>query len=91
MKIEKELKLLRVAVLASLSLSAVILTTGMKANSDARFETLSVERLNIIEADGTVKMLLTNTARFPTTEEICSTLPVYTGCHCAMQSSNWCH
>lgn len=70
MKIEKEIKLLRGAVIASLALSAVILTTGMIANNDARFETLSVERLNIIEADGTVKMLLTNTARFPTTEEV---------------------
>lgn len=70
MKIEKELKLLRIAVVASLSLSVVILTTGMKANNDARFETLSVERLNIIEADGTVRMLLTNTARFPTTEQV---------------------
>lgn len=70
MKIETEIKLLRGAVMASLALSAVILTTGMKANNDARFETLSVERLNIIEADGTVKMLLTNTARFPTTEEV---------------------
>ncbi len=70
MKIKTEIRLLRGAVLASLALSAVILTTGMKANNDARFETLSVERINIIEADGTVKMLLTNTARFPTTEEV---------------------
>ncbi|CAM5203524.1 hypothetical protein [Alishewanella longhuensis] len=64
MKIEKEIKLLRGAVIASLALSAVILTTGMKANNDARFETLSVERINIIEADGTVKMLLTKYSTF---------------------------
>jgi hypothetical protein len=70
MKIEKEIKILRGAVVASLALSVVMLTSGMTANNDGRFENLSVERLNIIEADGTVKMLLTNTDRFPTTEEV---------------------
>lgn len=70
MKIENEIKVLRGSVLACLTLSAVILTTGMKTDNSARFETLSVERLNIIEADGTVKMLLTNTTRFPVTEEV---------------------
>mgnify|MGYP003634157639 CR=1 FL=1 len=70
MKIENEIRVLRGSVLACLALSAVILTTGMKADNNGRFETLSVERLNIIEADGTVKMLLTNTARFPVTEEV---------------------
>lgn len=70
MKVENEIILLRIAVIASLALSAVVLTTGMKGSNNGRFETLSVERLNIIEADGTVKMLLTNTARFPTTEVV---------------------
>lgn len=41
MKIETEIKLLRGAVMASLALSAVILTTGMKANNDARFGILN--------------------------------------------------
>ncbi|MBV2130342.1 hypothetical protein [Arsukibacterium indicum] len=70
MKIQNEIRVLRGAVVACLALSAVILTTGMKAENHGHFETLSVERLNIIEADGTVKMLLTNTARFPVTEEV---------------------
>lgn len=74
MKIENEIKLLRGAAIASLALSAVILTTGMKAERQGHFDTLTVERLNIVEADGTVKMLLTNTARFPTTEQVNGTV-----------------
>ena len=74
MNIEKEIKVLRGAVMACLALSVVIVTTGMKANQDVRFDTLTVERINIVEADGTVKMLLTNTARFPTTEPVNGTV-----------------
>ncbi|MBU1308495.1 MAG: hypothetical protein KKE30_03045 [Gammaproteobacteria bacterium] len=74
MTIANEIKVLRVATIASLALSAVILTTGMKAERQGHFDTLTVERLNIVEADGTVKMLLTNTARFPTTEEVNGTV-----------------
>ncbi|MDP4529529.1 hypothetical protein Q3O59_10880 [Alkalimonas delamerensis] len=74
MKIEKEIKVLRGAVVACLALSAVLVTTGMRANKDVRFDTLTVERINIVEADGTVKMLLTNTARFPTTEQVNGTV-----------------
>lgn len=74
MHIEKEIKVLRGAVMACLALSAVIVTTGMKANQDVRFDTLTVERINIVEADGTVRMLLTNTARFPTTEQVNGTV-----------------
>lgn len=68
MKIEKEIKVLRGAVVASLALSVAMVTMGMKSENSGRFDTLTVERLNIVEADGTVRMLLTNTARFPTTE-----------------------
>ncbi|MDP4945503.1 MAG: hypothetical protein NWQ42_06485 [Alishewanella sp.] len=70
MKIEHEVKVLRVTALTSLVLSLSLCLMGMKSSNDGRFETLTVERLNIIEADGTVRMLLTNTARFPTTEEV---------------------
>lgn len=70
MKIEKEIKVLRGAVVASLALSVAMVTMGMKSENSGRFDTLTVERLNIVEADGTVRMLLTNTARFPTTEPV---------------------
>ncbi|WNO59613.1 hypothetical protein [Rheinheimera sp. MMS21-TC3] len=70
MNINQEIKVLRGAVLACLALSVVIVTTGMKAKNDGNFETLTVQRLNVVEADGTVKMLITNAARFPTTEQV---------------------
>ena len=74
MKINNEIKVLRVATVISLALSAAILTTGMKTERHGHFETLTVERINIVEADGTVKLLLTNTARFPTTEQVNGTV-----------------
>jgi hypothetical protein len=74
MKIENEIKVLRGAVVASLVLSAASLTMVMQADNNGSFKTLSVERLNIVEADGTVKMLLTNAERFPTTEEVNGTV-----------------
>jgi hypothetical protein len=70
MNMEKEIKILRGAVIASLALSAVALAGSMQQNTDGQFENLSVQRLNIVEADGTIKLLLTNTARFPTTEQV---------------------
>ena len=70
MKLNNEIKLLRVVAFSSLALSTALFTMGMKSDNHARFDTLTVERINVVEADGTVKMLLTNTARFPTTEEV---------------------
>ena len=65
-----ELKVLRVGVLASLALSAGLMIQQFNAPETPHFETLSVERLNVVEADGTVKLLITNTERFPVTEEV---------------------
>ncbi|KPQ02128.1 MAG: hypothetical protein HLUCCO02_05530 [Idiomarinaceae bacterium HL-53] len=65
-----ELKVLRVGVLASLALSAGLMIQQFNTPEATHFETLSVERLNVVEADGTVKLLITNTERFPVTEEV---------------------
>lgn len=48
-----------VASLMALSLSS------FKKNGNQRFTEIDVERINIIEKDGTVKMILTNVERFP--------------------------
>lgn len=48
-----------VASLMALSLSS------FKKNGNQRFTEIDVERINIIEKDGTVKMMLTNVDRFP--------------------------
>lgn len=64
-----EKNLLRLGIVASLAMAGTALynTTVEQPN---HFETLNVERINIVEADGTVKLLITNTERFPTTEEV---------------------
>lgn len=74
MKLNNEIKLLRVMAFSSLALSTALLTMGMKSENHGRFDTLTVERINVVEADGTVRMLLTNTARFPTTEKVNGTV-----------------
>ena len=65
-----ELKLLRLGLVASLMLSAGVLINQLQTSPTTHFETLSVERLNVVEADGTVKLLITNTERFPVTETV---------------------
>ncbi|WP_113907626.1 hypothetical protein [Aliidiomarina celeris] len=66
----QELKILRVGVFASLALSAGLIAQQFLFSAPTHFETLSVERLNIVERDGTVKLLITNTERFPVTEQV---------------------
>lgn len=40
-----------------------------------RFEEINVERINIIEKDGTVKMIITNKDKFPTGDELVNQRP----------------
>ena len=71
MDIKKELKLLRIMTAACVGITLFVGITGFKSNLHARLETLDVERINIVEADGTVKMIITNVARFPSgTEQV---------------------
>ncbi len=62
---KKELTFLR--ILSSLSFIGIIflLTTAFKGNYKQKFTEIDVERINIIEKDGTVKMIITNVDRFP--------------------------
>lgn len=43
----------------------VLSLSSFKKNGNQRFTEIDVERINIIEKDGTVKMMLTNVERFP--------------------------
>lgn len=62
----RELIFLRSFAIAT-AVSVVFLgSVAFKQNGTAKFEELNVERLNIVEADGTVKMIITNVERFPT-------------------------
>lgn len=69
MKIEKEIKILRTLTAASIGLTTFLLVTGFTQPQQNKFKTIDVERINIVEADGTVKLLITNTDRFPTGKE----------------------
>ena len=43
----------------------VVLLSGAKSEKRARFDEVDVKRLNVIEPDGTVRLIISNKARFP--------------------------
>lgn len=66
MRVENEIKLLRLLTIACLVGLTGLLITFHQIKPQSDFEFLNVQRLNIVEADGTVKMVITNTEHFPT-------------------------
>src|SRR5690625_3390026 len=52
------------AGILTLALAAMLLT-GAKSERSASFETLDVERINLREPDGRLRMVITSSARFP--------------------------
>ncbi len=52
-------------VIVNLVLALVALTSAFAAHGSARFDELSVERLNVVEPDGQVRMVLANRERTP--------------------------
>ncbi|MBN8704253.1 MAG: hypothetical protein J0L62_00140 [Bacteroidetes bacterium] len=63
---KKELVFLRTFAVATAIGMIWISTTAFKQSGNQRFSEIDVERINIIEKDGTVKMIITNVDRFPT-------------------------
>jgi hypothetical protein len=49
--------------------STFFVFSSFKESGHQKFETIDVQRINIIEADGTVKLILTNAGLFPNGEE----------------------
>ena len=60
----RELIILRTFTVCIVMISASLLF-AFKTNNNQKFKTIDVERINIVEADGTVKMIITNVAEFP--------------------------
>lgn len=61
----KELTFLRTFA-AVTAIGVIMMTTSaFKKSSNQRFSEIDVERINIVEKDGTVKMVITNAERFP--------------------------
>ncbi|MFC3417378.1 hypothetical protein [Algoriphagus hitonicola] len=67
----KELIFLRTFAATAAISSSFLFFSSFKGNGNQQFETIDVQRINIVEADGTVKLILTNSGLFPNgTEKI---------------------
>lgn len=65
-KLEKEMRRLKVyAVVATLLCAVFVLTAFTQQSRKQRFEEIDVERINIVEKDGQVKMVISNKERQP--------------------------
>jgi len=61
----KELIFLRAFALSVSAGMVFVSTTAFKTAGNQKFSEIDVERINIVEKDGTVKMIITNVDRFP--------------------------
>lgn len=61
----KELIFLRAFAFATVIGMVFLTTSAFKTNGNQKFTEIDVERINIVEKDGTVKMIITNVDRFP--------------------------
>lgn len=65
-QLARDVKFLKVYALGATLLPAVVLLCAFgKPDKPVHFKELSVERLNLVERDGTVKMVMSNKERFP--------------------------
>ncbi len=61
----KELVFLRAFAAATVIGMIFLTSTAFKKSGNQQFREIDVERINIVEKDGTVKMVITNVDRFP--------------------------
>jgi hypothetical protein len=61
----RELVFLRTFAVATVIGMTFITSTAFKKSGNQKFNEIDVERINIVEKDGTVKMVITNVERFP--------------------------
>jgi hypothetical protein len=63
-KIEKEVRILKIyAITTTIVFSFLILTSFISQNKNQKFEEIDVERINIIEKNGELKMVISNKTR----------------------------
>jgi len=63
-RIEKELFILKIYAIVSTIIFTGFISFGfMSRNINQKFEEIDVERINIVEKDGTLKMVISNKAR----------------------------
>jgi hypothetical protein len=61
----RELVFLRTFATAAAVATVFVATTAFNKLRNKKFTEIDVERINMVEKDGTVKMIITNTSRFP--------------------------
>ncbi|HJV19323.1 MAG TPA: hypothetical protein VJ552_05540 [Sediminibacterium sp.] len=61
----REIVFLRAFAVATVAGIVMITSTAFKSAGNQKFNEIDVERINIVEKDGTVKMIITNVERFP--------------------------
>jgi hypothetical protein len=61
----KEIAFLRTFAVATVIGMIFITTSAFNKNDNQKFSEIDVERINIVERDGTVKMVITNVEKFP--------------------------
>jgi len=71
----KELVFLRTFAIATVIGMVIVVITAMNKSGNKKFTEIDVERINIVEKDGTVKMLITNSDRFPTSKNEINGIP----------------
>ncbi|MCH7400833.1 hypothetical protein ACFOUP_12700 [Belliella kenyensis] len=76
---KRELVFLRAFAIATVAGMIFITSTAFKKQGNQRFSEIDVERINIVENDGTVKMVITNVERFPSGNEIINDRPTNEG------------
>jgi hypothetical protein len=65
-KIQKELGVLRIyAVISSVMLMGLIFVAAQRAPTKTKFDEIDVERINIVEKDGTLRLAIANRDRSP--------------------------
>ena len=65
MTLNAELRFLRLNAVVTTAAIVVLISTGFARQSSARFETIDVERINVIEKNGQVRLVISNKARSP--------------------------
>lgn len=62
-KIEKDVRFLKIYAIGATLVLAVLLLTGFQRVGKQKFEEIDVERINIVEADGKLDLVISNQAR----------------------------
>lgn len=74
-KSNRELAFLRAFAVCTVVAMFLLPTLAFKPNENQKFGTIDVERINIVESDGTVKLVITNVEQFPNGTDIINDKP----------------